>query len=145
MDTQLEYLQTQVNATLGWRLKNHHGDLLKELQSLFTPMSDTVTPLQMKLSHCKNSMQTLSEEITAKANTTTVGGASVQTEYEALPGKTPILISSCHIKNAYILHQLAFFSAVALVNLGPLLPYHDLLQTATSNAYLDGFTSEKLR
>lgn len=40
--------------------------------------------------------------------------------------------------------QLAFFSAVAPVNLVPLPPSPDLLQTATSNAQLDSFAKNQL-
>lgn len=46
--------------------------------------------------------------------------------------------------NAGLPPQLAFFSAVASVNLVPLPPCHDLLQAAVSNAHLDDFGKSQL-
>ncbi len=49
-------------------------------------MSEAVTHLQEVLLHCKTSMQTLTEEITAIAPASTFGHTSMQTQYE---GETP--------------------------------------------------------
>lgn len=94
MDTQLEYLRTQVNATLGWKLKHHHTEILKELFPVLTPMTDAVTHIQKEITYCKCSIQTLPAEIAAIVATITLGHASVQTQYEALPEKDPILFSN---------------------------------------------------
>lgn len=84
---QLEYMETQFNASLGWRLKHHHAELLKDLYSVLTPMSEAMTHLQGEFSHCKNSIHILSEEITATKSTPTFGHASVQTHSAALQGE----------------------------------------------------------
>lgn len=70
MDKQFEYIQTQFNASLGWRLKNHHTDLLIDLYPGLTPISDAVTHMQEELSQCKNTIH-LSEEIMTSEVTTT--------------------------------------------------------------------------
>lgn len=49
MDMQLEYLWEQVNATKGWKVKHHHTDLLKDLHSVLTPMTNDVSQLQEEL------------------------------------------------------------------------------------------------
>lgn len=77
MDKQLEYMRTQFNASLGWRLI-HHETQLKDIHSVLTQVSDVMVHLQEELSQCKNMLHTLSEEISFKA-TTTFGHASVQT------------------------------------------------------------------
>lgn len=89
MDKQLEYVRTQFNASLGWRLKHHHTDLLKDLYSAVTPMSETITQLQEELSHCKETIHTLSQKITTAKVTTTFGHASVQTNSEGILEEKP--------------------------------------------------------
>lgn len=93
VDKRLEYLQSQFNASLGWRLKNYHTDLLKDLFSVLTPMSGAVAHLQEGLSHCRNTIHSLSEELTASKVTTTITPASGQSSSEGLQGEKPLLIS----------------------------------------------------
>lgn len=73
VDKQLEYLKAQFNASLGWRLKHHHTELLKDLFSVLTPMSDAATRLQDELSHCKTIIHSVSVEITSAKAATTFG------------------------------------------------------------------------
>lgn len=94
MDKQLEYLRTQFNATLGWRLQHHHTDLSKDLCSVLTPMSEVVTHLQEELSCCKKTIQSLSEELTTTKLTTAVDHTGVQTHSEGFLGEKPFLISN---------------------------------------------------
>lgn len=57
-------------------------------------MTEAVTHLQEEISHCRSSIETLSAEITAKAATFALSQVSVQTQYEALPERNPIIISN---------------------------------------------------
>lgn len=51
MDTQLEYLRTQNNAILGWRLKQHHTAILKELKPFLTSMMEAIRVETITLDH----------------------------------------------------------------------------------------------
>lgn len=92
MDKQFEYLQTQLNASMSWRLNHYHTDLLKDLCSALTPMSVTITNLHEELSKCNKTIDTLSEEMTAAKVSTTFGHVSVQTHPVVLQEEKPLPI-----------------------------------------------------
>lgn len=94
MDSQLEYMLTQIKATVGWRLKHHHSEMLQEFQTLLAPVTasmsclqDEVTRLQGELSHYTSSVKSMSEELAAKVQSsqTIIMDQTSQTTYQDIP------------------------------------------------------------
>lgn len=90
MDKHFEYMQTQFNAALSWRLKSHHEDLLKDLFPVFSPISEAIVHVQEELTNCKSALHALSEEVTAAKVSTTFGQAGVQTHSEVFESERPL-------------------------------------------------------
>lgn len=105
MDIQLEYLRTQVNATLGWRLKHHHAEILQELLPVLNPMTEAVTHLQEEIPHCKSSVETLSAELTAKVATFTLAMRAFKHSMKLY--LNPILISNRPRLQSTVQHGMA--------------------------------------
>lgn len=80
VNTQLEYFRTQFNAAVGWRIQNHHTDMLKEIHSVLTPLSDLLTHLEGEVKFCKESITTMTEEITTARMTTSLSHVGVQSQ-----------------------------------------------------------------
>lgn len=94
IDAQMEYILTQFKATLSWRLKHHHTEVLQEISTLLAPVTasvaclrEEVTRLQGELSHCSTSIKYLTEEISTKSQPTPTDmvNQSTSTVYQEMP------------------------------------------------------------
>lgn len=76
---QLDYLRTQFEASLGWRLKQKHTVTLSNLGSVLTPITDVLKHLQEELPHCKITIHTMAEGTASIRFSTTMVNIFVQT------------------------------------------------------------------
>ncbi|XP_051793893.1 uncharacterized protein LOC127530652 [Acanthochromis polyacanthus] len=94
MDAQMEYILTQFKATLSWRLKHHHTEVLQEISTLLAPVTGSVaclyeefTRLQGELSHCSKLVKDMAEEFIARSqpNQTDMVDQSTSIVFQDLP------------------------------------------------------------
>lgn len=94
LDSQMEYMLTQVKATLGWRLKHHHTEVLQEIKTLLAPVTESVACLQEEvkclqgeLSQCSISIKCMAEELSTRSQPipTDMVNQSTPTMYQEMP------------------------------------------------------------
>nr|XP_054598745.1 uncharacterized protein LOC129163840 [Nothobranchius furzeri] len=81
VDTRVEYLRTQLDASLGWRLKDQYTEITTKL------IPDIIQPVKEELSLCLNTLHTMAEELTSTRLNPSMGQASVQTMPDDLGGR----------------------------------------------------------
>ena len=71
LDKQFEYLNNQCNATINWRLKQYHTELVKDFKHLLSPLVSTMQHLEEEVTHCAASIHTLTGEVSRIRNSST--------------------------------------------------------------------------
>lgn len=94
IETQMEYMLTQVQTSIGWRLKHHQTALLKEVQTLLTPITASITRMQEDVTRLQGevltSIKSVVEEITVNVlgmqhGSQTLSEQTDHTVYQEIP------------------------------------------------------------
>ena len=64
LDKQFDYHRTQVISAVQWRLQNHHQELLKEVNTTISPLTNAVVHVQKDLSQLSKLVRDMSADIT---------------------------------------------------------------------------------
>lgn len=57
---QLDYVRTELTATLNWRLKYHHAEVLKDLNTVLAPLATSLHEIHSRLNDCSQQLGSLS-------------------------------------------------------------------------------------
>ncbi|XP_045569661.1 uncharacterized protein [Salmo salar] len=87
MDRQFDYQQTQLTATLQWRLQHHHTEVLKDVNSVFSPLVNTVDHLQKELSNCVKMLADVSVDMASIRHNSLHRASLVSTSVQTTEGQ----------------------------------------------------------
>lgn len=77
MTKQLDYLRTQITFTLNWTLKHQHAEVLRDINSVLSPIVQSVESIQSKLIACLHNLDIMNTEV-------------MSMKHQSLPPPTPL-------------------------------------------------------